>query len=66
MLEDAAYDVVMIGAGVSKDDEHFLVVEQLVNTVHEHAPGARIAFNTGPTDSAAAIQRCARFMSHPA
>lgn len=59
MLKDAAYDVVMIGAGVRKDDDHFLVFEHLVNTIHEHAPQARIAFNTGPTDSAAAIQRWA-------
>jgi len=59
MLKDEAYDVVMIGAGVRKDDDHFLVFERLVNTIHEHAPQARIAFNTGPTDSAAAIQRWA-------
>ena len=42
---------------VRKDDDHFLVFEQLVNTVHEHAPQARMAFNTGPTDSDAAVQR---------
>lgn len=59
LLRDEVYDVVMIGAGVRKDDEHFLVFERLVNTIHEHAPQARIAFNTGPTDSAAAIQRWA-------
>lgn len=59
MLQGTAYDVVLIGAGVRKDDEHFLVFEQLVNVVHEHAPQARIAFNTGPMDSAAAVQRWA-------
>lgn len=59
MLKGEAFDVVLIGAGVRKDDDHFLVFERLVNTVHEHAPGARIAFNTGPTDSAAAVQRWA-------
>jgi hypothetical protein len=58
-LEGAAFDVVMIGAGVRKDDDHFLVFEQLVNVVHEFAPGARIAFNTGPTDSAEAVKRWA-------
>ena len=51
--------LVMIGAGVRKDDEHFLVFERLINVVHEHAPKARLAFNTGPTDSAAAVQRWA-------
>lgn len=58
-LRTASFDVVMIGAGVRKDDDHFLVFEKLVNVVHEHAPGARIAFNTGPTDSDAAVQRWA-------
>jgi DNA-binding LacI/PurR family transcriptional regulator len=58
-LRAAAYDVVMIGAGVRKDDDHFLIFEKLVNIVHELAPQARIAFNTGPTDSEAAIRRWA-------
>ncbi len=53
------YDVVMIGAGVRRDDDHFLIFEELVNTVHEHAPKARIAFNTGPQDSEAAVLRWA-------
>ncbi|MFK8076598.1 MAG: hypothetical protein AB8B84_08425 [Granulosicoccus sp.] len=56
-LTETTYDIVLIGAGVRKDDDHFLVFEKLVNVVHEHAPRARIAFNTGPTDSDAAIQR---------
>lgn len=58
-LKSTAFDVVMIGAGVRKDDDHFLVFERLVNAVHEHAPQAKIAFNTGPTDSDAAVQRWA-------
>ncbi len=58
-LQEATYDVVMIGAGVRKNEDHFLIFETLVNVVHEHAPKARIAFNTGPTDSDAAIQRWA-------
>ena len=56
-LKADSYDVVLIGAGVRKDDDHFLLFEKLVNIVHELAPSARIAFNTGPTDSDAAIQR---------
>lgn len=59
ILRGDSFDVVMIGAGVRKDDDHFFVFERLVNAAHEHAPHARIAFNTGPTDSAAAIQRWA-------
>lgn len=58
-LKTNLFDVVLIGAGVRKDDDHFLIFETLVNIVHEHAPRARIAFNTGPTDSDAAIQRWA-------
>jgi hypothetical protein len=58
-LKETPYDVVLIGAGVRKDDDHFLIFEKLVNVVHEHAPKARIAFNTGPTDSDAAVQRWA-------
>jgi DNA-binding LacI/PurR family transcriptional regulator len=58
-LKDSTYDVVLIGAGVRKDDDHFLVFEKLVNVVHEHAPHARIAFNTGPTDSDIAVHRWA-------
>lgn len=56
-LSVGRYDVVLIGAGVRKDDDHFLVFERLVNIIHEHAPQARIAFNTNPSDTAAAIQR---------
>jgi hypothetical protein len=56
-LKGTAYDVVLIGAGVRKDDDHFLVFERLINVVHEHAPHARIAFNTGPTDSDLAVKR---------
>jgi len=58
-LKQTAYDVVLIGAGVRKDDDHFLVFEKLVNVVHEFAPQARIAFNTGPVDSDAAVRRWA-------
>lgn len=56
-LGESAYDIVLIGAGVRKDDSHFLTFEKLINVVHEHAPGARIAFNTGPTDTGDAVQR---------
>lgn len=56
-LTDNRFDVVMIGAGVRRDDDHFLIFERLINVVHAHAPGARIAFNTGPTDSLAAVER---------
>jgi hypothetical protein len=33
----------------------FLLFERLINVVHEAAPGARIAFNTSPADTAEAV-----------
>jgi hypothetical protein len=56
-LAEADYDCVLIGAGVRTDVEEFLLFEKLLNTVHEHAPRARICFNTGPTDSVDAVKR---------
>ena len=57
LLSQARYDCVLIGAGVRKDDSCFELFETLVNVVHEHAPGAKICFNTGPTDSVDAVKR---------
>jgi ketopantoate hydroxymethyltransferase len=59
VLGSESFNVILIGAGVRKVDEHFLVFEALVNVVHEHAPQTRIAFNTNPADTAAAVQRWA-------
>ena len=57
ILEQDDFDIVMIGAGVRRVDEHFLVFERLVNVAHEFAPKAKIAFNTRPDDSAEAVDR---------
>ncbi|MFN8846514.1 MAG: hypothetical protein ACK5V3_02035 [Bdellovibrionales bacterium] len=59
LLKENTYDVIMIGAGVRKVDEHFLLFEKLINVIHELAPKSKIAFNTGPTDSDSAIKRWA-------
>jgi len=56
-LKQKSFDAVLIGAGVRKDDDHFLIFERLVNVVHEFAPQTRIVFNTGPTDSDKSVQR---------
>lgn len=56
-LSESAYDCVLVGAGVRTDAEEFDLFEKLINTVHAHAPAAKICFNTGPTDSVAAVQR---------
>ena len=57
MLAATDFACVLVGAGVRTDNEEFLLFEKLINVVHEHAPGARICFNTGPTDSVDAVQR---------
>mmetsp|Transcript_61858 Transcript_61858/g.151238 ORF Transcript_61858/g.151238 Transcript_61858/m.151238 type:complete len:156 (+) Transcript_61858:207-674(+) len=56
-LSQTTYDVVSIGAGVRTTPEQFLLFERLVNLVHEHAPDARFAFDTGPGDKVESIFR---------
>lgn len=56
-LSNNHYDVISIGAGVRTLLEHFLLFETLINLVHEHAPKARIAFDTGPGDKVESILR---------
>ena len=57
LLAETDFACVLIGAGVRTDIEEFLLFEKLINVVHEHAPGARLCFNTGPTDSVDAVKR---------
>jgi hypothetical protein len=52
-----SYDCVVIGAGVRLPPRSLTLFEALVNTVHKAAPGAAIAFNTIPQDSADAAAR---------
>jgi hypothetical protein len=56
-LADGPYDVVVIGAGLRNPPKSLLLFERVVNAVHRGAPGAAIAFNTRPDDSAAAAAR---------
>lgn len=57
LVQGQDYDVISIGAGVRTTPEHFLLFENLVNLVHQHAPKARIAFDTGPEDKVVSILR---------
>ncbi|MEM0911876.1 MAG: SGNH/GDSL hydrolase family protein [Pseudomonadota bacterium] len=50
-------DIVLIGAGVRTDPDHFLLFEQLINVIHAKAPSAKIAFNTLPYDSLESVKR---------
>jgi hypothetical protein len=56
-LQQKKFDCVLIGAGVRTISKHFLLFEKLVNVVHQHAPAAKICFNTQPTDTAESVQR---------
>ena len=58
-LSEKAFDCVVIGAGIRTIPAYFLLFEKLVNVVHRAAPGARICFNTKPSDTAEAVRRWA-------
>src|SRR5690349_20156757 len=56
-LGQKQYDCILIGAGVRTAPPHFLLFEKLLNLVHQHAPQAKICFNTRPSDTAESVQR---------
>lgn len=56
-LRATRFDCVVIGAGIRVVPKNFTLFETLLNVVHEHAPQARIAFNSRPDDSDAAALR---------
>ena len=57
LLASTSYDCVVIGAGVRLPPRRVAVFEAVINAVHKAAPGAAIAFNTRPEDSADAAAR---------
>ena len=58
-LRQKQFNCVLIGAGVRTIPKYFILFEKLINVVHEHAPQAKLCFNTKPSDTAEAIQRWA-------
>lgn len=56
-LERKQFDCILIGAGVRNNPSNFILFEKLINVVHEHAPEARICFNTMPNDTSEAVKR---------
>ena len=56
-LATAPYDCVVIGGGIRVPPKSLLLFESLINAVHQSAPGASIAFNTRPQDTADAVAR---------
>ncbi len=57
LLASKRYDCVVIGAGVRLPPRRLAIFEAVLNAVHRKAPGAAIAFNTRPEDSADAAAR---------
>src|SRR5262249_47372055 len=56
-LQQEAFDCILIGAGVRANPNNLLLFEKLINVVHQHAPHAKLCFNTIPGDTAAAVKR---------
>ena len=57
LLASKTYDCVVIGAGVRLPPRLLATFELVINAVRKAAPGAAIAFNTRPNDSADAAAR---------
>jgi hypothetical protein len=51
------YACVVVGGGIRKHEPLLPLFEQVVNLVRQHAPGAAIAFNSTPDDTADAALR---------
>ncbi len=56
-LKAAVYDCVVIGGGLRLPPKSLTLFEDVVNIVRRAAPGAAIAFNTRPEDTADAAAR---------
>ncbi len=56
-LSSAHYDCVVIGGGLRIPPKNLALFELVVNTVRKTTPGATIAFNTRPEDTAEAAAR---------
>src|ERR1700722_10049646 len=57
VLKARAFDCVVIGAGLRLPAPQLLLFEKIINLIHQHAPAAKICFNTNPADTAEAVQR---------
>lgn len=56
-LRSTNYDCVVVGGGVRLPDRNLELFEVVINAIRKAAPGAAIAFNRGPHDSADAAAR---------
>jgi hypothetical protein len=56
-LRSTNYDCVVVAGGVRMPPRNLQLFEVVINTIRQAAPGAAIAFNTRPDDSADAAAR---------
>ena len=56
-LRAQPWDCVLVGGGIRKNEEQLELFETMVNLVRQHAPGARIAFNSTLDDIVEVVQR---------
>ncbi len=56
-LAKRSWDCIVIGAGVRLIAQNTPLFEKLVNIIHQHAPDAKLCFNTRPDDTADAVKR---------
>ncbi|MEU7588805.1 hypothetical protein AB0A95_21215 [Micromonospora sp. NPDC049230] len=59
-LTGGDYACVVVGGGIRKHESLLVLFEKVVNLVRQHAPGAAIAFNSNPEDTADAALRWLR------
>ncbi len=57
VLKQYRFDCILIGAGIRANPGNFILFEKLINVAHEHAPQAKLCFNTVPSDTAEAVRR---------
>ncbi len=56
-LTGNTFDCIMIGGGIRALPENTLLFEKIINAVHQHAPTAKLCFNTNPNDTVDAVLR---------
>jgi hypothetical protein len=56
-LRERAWECVLIGGGIRKDEEQLELFELVINLTRQHAPNAAIAFNRDLADIVDAVAR---------
>lgn len=56
-LAQQTFDCILIGAGIRALPQHTLLFEKVINAIHQHAPSAKLCFNSNPNDTAEAVRR---------